>query len=134
MWPFLVLNLCPPFLSRPPLVYTCKPTYLLISNPSLSPSLFLPPSPFPSPSLSPFLPPSLPLPLPLPPPSLSLSPSLPLSPSLSPPYSPKTTISELFAIMRQWIPQTQGHLTLLTREVRIIKPLAIYMYMYIQLL
>ena len=30
--------------------------------------------------------------------------------------SPKTTISQLFAIMRQWIPQTQGHLTLLTRE------------------
>ena len=35
--------------------------------------------------------------------------------SLSSP-SPKTTISQLFAIMRQWIPQTQGHLTLLTRE------------------
>ncbi|XP_019857361.1 PREDICTED: CAP-Gly domain-containing linker protein 3-like [Amphimedon queenslandica] len=31
--------------------------------------------------------------------------------------NPKTTISQLFAIMRQWIPQTQGHLTLLTREV-----------------
>ena len=31
--------------------------------------------------------------------------------------SPKTNISELFAIMRQWVPQTQRYLALLTREV-----------------
>lgn len=31
--------------------------------------------------------------------------------------NPKTNISELFAIMRQWVPQTQRYLALLTREV-----------------
>ena len=32
--------------------------------------------------------------------------------------SPKTSIPQLFAVMRQWVPQTQRNMKMLTREVR----------------
>ena len=32
-------------------------------------------------------------------------------------FSQKTSIPELFAVMRQWVPQTQKNMTSLTREV-----------------
>ena len=33
-------------------------------------------------------------------------------------HSPKTTISEIFAIMRQWVPQVQQNIEMLVQEVR----------------
>ena len=33
-------------------------------------------------------------------------------------HSPKTTISEIFAIMRQWVPQVQQNIEMLVKEVR----------------
>lgn len=32
-------------------------------------------------------------------------------------HSPKTTISEIFAIMRQWVPQVQQNIEMLVKEV-----------------
>ena len=33
-------------------------------------------------------------------------------------FRPKTTISEIFAIMRQWVPQVQQNIEMLIKEVR----------------
>ena len=33
-------------------------------------------------------------------------------------HSPKTTISEIFAVMRQWVPQVQQNIEMLVKEVR----------------
>lgn len=34
-------------------------------------------------------------------------------------FRPKTTIAEIFAIMRQWVPQVQQNIEMLIREVSV---------------
>ena len=43
--------------------------------------------------------------------------SLHLGPHPAPPCSPETTIPQIFAVMRQWIPSIQHNMASLTREV-----------------
>lgn len=40
--------------------------------------------------------------------------------------SSKTTIPELFAVMRQWVPQIQRNMASLTREVRLVLQLKMW--------